>query len=382
MRTHIWAAALLAATLAGCDTEPEPLHPVDMTTTDRTEDYYARLRAWKDSCLAPNYGGPVAFGWYGNWVGSGVSLENSLRGLPDSVALISMWGNLFNLNEARRADMRYAQQVKGLRVMMCFIVQNVGDGVTPPTVSSDPGARTAFWQEQAAAKGMTADQAGAIRAYAHAICDSIDKYGYDGFDWDYEPHYGHSGNIAGQAAAEKAFAQALDERLHPQGGPRKLLVIDGEPQSVNAEVGPLFDYFIVQAYQCTGDYDLDGRYASTRSRHQGSMKAAEVAKRYIVTENFETYALTGGYTSYYKRWQGAWRGGGKSMPSLRGMAYWKPVVDGDTLQKGGVGTYHMEYEYMPGQQPSYPALRQAIQIMHGNIDPEGYYSNQQQTNNN
>lgn len=359
------AAALLAATMAGCDTEPEALHPLNTTDPDRTEDYYASLRAWKDSLLAPNYGGPVAFGWYGNWVGSGVSLENSLRGLPDSVSLISMWGNLYNLNETKRADLAYAQQVKGLRVMMCFIVQNVGDGATPPTVTD----RNAFWQEQAAAKGMTNDFAGAIRAYAHAICDSIDKYGYDGFDWDYEPHYGHSGNIAGQSANEKTFAEALAERLHPEGGPRKLLVIDGEPQSVNAEVGPLFDYFIVQAYQSTGDGDLDGRYSQTRSHHQGRMTAQEVAQRYIVTENFETYALTGGYTSYYKRGTASYSGG-KAMPSLRGMAYWRPVVSGDTLQKGGVGTYHMEYEYMPGQQPSYPALREAIQIMHGNIDPE------------
>ena len=45
------------------------------------------------------------------------------------------------------------------------------------------------------------------------------------------------------------------------------------------------------------------------------------------------------------------------------MARWMPLIDGMLSPKGGVGTYHMEYEYNAGKQPSYPALRKAIQIM-------------------
>ena len=51
------------------------------------------------------------------------------------------------------------------------------------------------------------------------------------------------------------------------------------------------------------------------------------------------------------------------MMSLEGMARWMPLIDGMLSPKGGVGTYHMEYEYNAGKQPSYPALRKAIQIM-------------------
>ena len=47
------------------------------------------------------------------------------------------------------------------------------------------------------------------------------------------------------------------------------------------------------------------------------------------------------------------------MPSLLGMARWQPA-DGSG-KKGGVGTYHMEYEY--ALDPEYKYMRQAIQIM-------------------
>ena len=47
--------------------------PANLTESAKTEEYYAALRAYKKTDH------PVAFGWFGNWVGSGVSLENSLR---------------------------------------------------------------------------------------------------------------------------------------------------------------------------------------------------------------------------------------------------------------------------------------------------------------
>ncbi len=85
------------------------------------------------------------------------------------------------------------------------------------------------------------------------------------------------------------------------------------------------------------------------------LEPEDVAKKYIVTENFENYALAGG-VSFTDR-------NGNKMQSLEGMARWMPIVNGKTVQKGGIGTYHMEYEYMAGKQPSYPALRKGIQIM-------------------
>ena len=85
-------------------------------------------------------------------------------------------------------------------------------------------------------------------------------------------------------------------------------------------------------------------------------EAEEVAKKYIVTENFEKWALSGGadFTDRY----------GNKMKSLEGMARWTPIINGKKCVKGGVGTYHMEYEYtIDGTEESYPYLRNAIRIM-------------------
>lgn len=323
-----------AFVFAACDTDVEIKNPANLTDPARTPEYYEALRAYKKTDHQ------VAFGWFGNWVGAGASLENSLRGLPDSVDFVSIWGNWRNLTPERKADLEYVQNVKGTRALMCFIVQNIGDQLTP-----DGEDATTFWGE--------GDEA--IAKYANAICDTIDKYGYDGFDYDYEPHYGASGNISGNASAEKVFIETLGRRLGPKSGTDKMLVIDGEPQSINPELGGYFNYFIVQAYACYSYSDLDSRISDTIDNFAGVLEAEDVAKKYIVTENFENYALAGG-VSFTDR-------NGNKMQSLEGMARWLPIVNGKTVQKGGIGTYHMEYEYMAGKQPSYPALRKGIQIM-------------------
>lgn len=320
--------------ITACDTDAEIKDPANLTDPDRSEQYYEQLRAYKQTDH------PVAFGWFGNWVGAGASLENSLRALPDSVDFVSIWGNWHSLNDVRKADLAYVQQKKGTRALICFIVANVGDQLTPEGI--DP---IEYWGE--------GEQG--IRRYANAICDTIDKYGYDGFDYDYEPHYGSPGNISGRPEAEKVFIEELGKRIGRKSGTQKLLVIDGEPQSINPELGDYFNYFIVQAYACSGDANLDARLSGTIRNFDGVLTPREVAKRYIVTENFENYAPAGGVPFIDRN--------GNDMMSLEGMARWMPLIDGMLSPKGGVGTYHMEYEYNAGKQPSYPALRKAIQIM-------------------
>ena len=178
--------------ITACDTDAEIKDPANLTDPDRSEQYYEQLRAYKQTDH------PVAFGWFGNWVGAGASLENSLRGLPDSVDFVSIWGNWHSLNDVRKADLAYVQQKKGTRALICFIVANVGDQLTPEGI--DP---IEYWGE--------GEQG--IRRYANAICDTIDKYGYDGFDYDYEPHYGSPGNISGRPEAEKVFIEELGKRI-------------------------------------------------------------------------------------------------------------------------------------------------------------------------
>ncbi len=188
------------------------------------------------------------------------------------------------------------------------------------------------------------------------ICDSIDKYGYDGFDIDYEPNYGSPGNLASYPENMLTFVKALGERIGPKSDTGRLLVIDGEPQSIHPETGPYFDYFIVQAYSNlagNSDANLDRRLAGTIANFKGILPPEKVANMYIVTENFESYAPTGG-GDYVDRY-------GNKMRALAGMARWTPTIDGKQVRKGGVGTYHMEYDY-PGD-IEYKYLREAIRIM-------------------
>lgn len=348
-KTYKLFLALLSATFmfSACSdwTDTEIKDPTNLVDINKSEAYYQALREWKKSDHQ------ITFGWFGNWVGEGTSQEHSLRGLPDSVDIVSIWGNCFNLTDARKADMKYAQTVRGLKVMMCWIVDSYGTQLTP----SDVDDRAAFWGEDNPDPNGHIDSI-RIDNYAKAICDTIRKYNYDGFDWDYEPHYGHSGNISGDHWAERIFAHALARELGPLSGTDKVLAMDGEPQSIDPSIGECFNYFIVQAYACTSYSNLDSRINSTIANFEGYLEPAEVAKRYVITENFESYAANGGVSHTTRD--------GARVYSLEGMARYLPIYNGQTLQKGGVGTYHMEYEYkIAGRDETYPYLRRAIQIM-------------------
>ncbi len=312
------------------------------------DEYYQALRAYKKTDH------PIAFGWFGNWTGKGASLENCMAGLPDSVDVISSWGGWRNLTEAQKADLKFVQEVKGTKVLAVFIVQDLGSGnITPAPHNADESSIKAFWGWKDDDENSIMD---AIEKYANAICDTIDKYHFDGFDIDYEPNYGHWGSLSGYPNRMMKFVETMGKRMGPKSGTDKIFVIDGEPQSMPAESGSYFDYFIVQAYGCSGDNNLDYRLRSTINNFTGHLTGEQVAAKYVVTENFENWALSGGvgYTDRY----------GKRMKSLEGMARWTPIVDGKKVRKGGVGTYHMEYEYrVDGKKGTYPFLRQAMQIM-------------------
>lgn len=340
----------LCLIFAACEdwTEVEPKHSENMAGSIFSDEYYAALRAYKASDH------PVAFGWFGNWTGNGASLEKCMAGLPDSVDFISIWGNWRNLTEAQKKDLKYVQEVKGTKALMCFIIANIGDQLTPEEHKSNYKEFWG-WNDNDPASIETA-----IKKYANALCDTIDKYGYDGFDIDYEPNYGAAGNMASYDDRMLLLIKTLRERLGTRAETGKLLVLDGEPQSIVAEAGPYLDYFIVQAYSSPGDntgyMNLDSRLNTAINNFKGILTAEEVAKKYIVTEDFEKHALAGG-SDFQDRY-------GNKMKSLEGMARWTPIINGKKCVKGGVGTYHMEYEFtIDGKEGSYPYLRNAIRIM-------------------
>lgn len=324
----------------------------------KTDEYYKQLREYKKSDHQ------VTFGWFGNWTGVGASYEKSLAGLPDSVDFVSLWGGWKNPTPAQLKDLRYVQQVKGTKALMVFIVQDIGDQLTPAAYSESLEKRKEYWGWK---DGDDAAIKGAIEKYANAICDTIDKYKYDGFDIDYEPHYGHSGTLGGDLEKMTIFIETLSKRIGPKSNTGRLLVIDGEPQSIPSKTGPCFDWFIVQAYRCRGYADLNFRLSNTIKNFEGVMTPEEVAKKYIVTENFEDFALQGGYPFFrnpdYKS-NTETPGVPRYIPSLKGMAKWQPTINGVELRKGGIGTYHMEYEFVvAGKTGTYPFLREALHIM-------------------
>ena len=359
--------AFAVALVAGCSdwTEAEPNNYFE----PRPAEYYEQLREWKKTDHS------VTFGWFGNWTGQGASPVNCLMGLPDSVDFVSMWGNWYGLSPEKWADKREVKSKKGTRVTICFIVANCGDQTTPQSVR-DNWQANGFASEDAAVKDfwgwVDGDQAAidaAIAKYAKSIVDTIDKYDWDGFDFDYEANYGSPGNIAGPYLGDSGdpetnrqrtnfltFVKELGKYLGPKSETDRLLVIDGEPQNMHPDARDYFDYYIIQAYACYSYSNLDSRYEKLlRGLEVGDDEALKqmVTERLIWCENFESYAADGGVTHTTRD--------GQTVNSLKGMAMWESQYG---YRKGGVGTYHMEYEYsLAGHSIEYPYLREASAIM-------------------
>lgn len=288
-------------------TEPEIKVIQDLTkpNIEKDETYWENLRAYKKSDHA------IAFGWFGFWNGGTTKTSGALRNCPDSMDIIAIWGNertKFNLTQAQIEDMRYVQQVKGTKVVFTIFSHFVEFGF-PET---DQG----------------------IEDYANALCDSVYKYGYDGLDLDHEPYVGGENAYFRDRVQMTKFVKALGKRLGPKSGSGKLLLVDGELWEITAEAAPYFDYAVAQAYG-SGASSLQSRYDRIENNWE--------PEQFVVTENFEAY----------------WKTGGR----LLEQAVWNPRQG----RKGGVGTYHMEYEC--AHDPDYKFLRQAIQIQNPAVLP-------------
>lgn len=300
-----------------------------------TDEYYENLRAYKKSDHA------IVYGWYGGWTGKGASLVNCLDGLPDSVDVVSIWGNWRNLTEAQQADMKRVQTLKGTKVLICFIVDNIGAQLTPEGTDARE-----YW-------GWYKDKEVATRAYANAIADTINKYGYDGFDFDYEPNRGHSGDLSSPNPSaqqySKIFIEELGKRIGPQSGTDKLFLVDGDPILLPVGTLKYFNYFVPQTYNSASDTQMDGWYNGMKSSAKGASFEEFNSKKFIGAINYEEEAATGGRDYTDRK--------GNKMQSVKGISRWNPS-DG---RKGGIALYHIEYDY--DKSPEYKYVREAIQQM-------------------
>lgn len=295
----------------------------------------------------------LGFGWFGNWTAKGADPNAYLKGLPDSVDFVSLWGTRGSLTQEQKEDLEYFQKIKGGKALLCWIVQDVGDQLTPPGKSA-----TDYWLKE---KGGN-DPIKACEAYADAIADTIQKYNLDGFDIDYEPGYGHGSRnslmrisqsgvwIADASSAGGtrvnqymyAFIKKLRARLDAMGK-GKLLVMDGEPYLLAPETSKMIDYYIYQAY-----------WESSTTAVRNKIKNDDLdnyIRKTIVTVEFEQKWRTGGVEGYSS----------EDYPELNGkpgaQIYDYATLDIDGIRIAGIGTYHMEYDK---QDMPYKWLRSAL----------------------
>lgn len=308
MINKIFCLFVLATIIVACDTEIENIPLQEPVVRDA--QYYENLRAYKKTKHQ------LAFGWFGGWKAIGTSPVKYLKNLPDSVDVVSIWGTWHSLTPAQLEDLRYMQEVHGTRVTF-----------------------TIFSHNMANFPGNFENVAENIPAAAKAVADSVFKYGYDGVDFDHEC----SGNDLFNNAVNMT---TLLREMRTNLGEDKLICVDGFIEKITEEGWQYADYAVAQAYGTTRPSSLQGRF-NTVSKYIAP-------ERFIVTENFESYWSTGG-VDYTDPELGV-------IPSLIGMAHWQPEGIAEGQYKGGVGSYHMEYEYNLADD-EYKYLRRAIQMM-------------------
>ncbi len=320
---------------------------IELTSADQLtaeqQKYYSELRAWKQT---PHVRG---FGWFGGWTAKGTDPQKYLRMLPDSVDIVSLWGTHGSLTEAQKTDLKLFREVKGGKVLLCWIVQNLGDQLTPQGKNA-----TDYWVTE---KGG-GDFLEGVKAYANAICDTIEKYDLDGFDLDYEPGYGHSGNMATTTAwiSETGnvnmytFIKTLYDRLNPKG---RIVVMDGEPYYMNRATSKMVSYYIYQAYdesttaRALQKLENGGTYGYDEDDYLDNWEGKS-----FLTLEFQKYSKTGGFPRYTS-----------SNPEIQKLDAGRQIMDYATMlmpngkRIAGIGTYHMELDTEGG---SYRFLRQAL----------------------
>lgn len=295
------------------------------------ELYLADLREYKETKH------PVMFGWFNAWSAETPGEYSNLTLIPDSMDIVSIWGNCFNINEKRLKQMREVQS-KGTKVIVGWIVENVGNGL-----SNIPEG------------GWSDDPTTGIKQYAQAILDSIAKYGYDGFDIDYEPSYASPfkpGNHCGDwtndwtdyrpiiscssydnKEYENLFFQTLRnglDKLEAKDGKKKILNINGSIHYLSPEMAPLFSYFVAQSY--------NGSYSGWTSRITNRL-GNDVKDQIIYTETFES--------------------GQANRISFENYANF--VVNNLNREAGGIGAYHINADSFDKNEYRY--VRNAISIM-------------------
>lgn len=135
----------------------------------------------------------------------------------------------------------------------------------------------------------------ALAKYAKALCDSLFVSEWDGFDIDWEPGAGFSDsdgtlNNTTIQVLVKEMGKYIGPKSDPEGKGHKLLCIDGYINYFSEEMEEYVDYWITQSYgHGTPDYTSPGN----------------IPEKLIITENFESFATSGGKLLQQAAWMPA-----------------------------------------------------------------------------
>lgn len=374
------AAMLLPAVSCSEWTEVEVLggiHPTEggeFTQYIPNEDkqaYYAALREYKKTDH------PISFGWYSSWA----PVENdsfgigpgSMTGLPDSLDMVSLWLVYPDLNkdltEVQKRDLDMARNERGLKVLFCLVEANLGAQITPAQPEGSE-LSTDAWRQQY----WKVDELGweeASYQYGLALGKWITEAGYDGFDYDFEPNFGHTGTLASYPARVQRFLEGMSEYFGPNARGEgetvfthgKVLMVDGEPQTLNSSLGRLIDYYNIQAYYCSGYSNLDTRFRNLINKFGPGTECnetiEEIHRKVIWCEDFENNSYRDGGANFSKR-------NGGSCKSLYGMSTWHyPGYEDVRIGGAGAFKFNLVYERIPAGSiyGNWHYIRESIQAM-------------------
>jgi hypothetical protein len=340
----------------------------------RDEVYYKNLRMFK----ATMFDRKLSWGWFGGWTGKGAYMLPSLSGLPDSLDIASIWGDWTTITEERKQELEYVQQVKGTKVDVTELVNNFNWlKFAPEGTETEEQALAYFGWEgdldphdsrngsyQMYNDPASEAQEAAIRKYARAVVELITKNGLDGYDLDWEAQWTR-GSLASYSERLFIYIDEMSKYFGPKSGTEKLLIVDGYIDLLDNRMCTCFNLFVIQAYRASsfaalnGGAGKDNRFASVVRNFIGSLSVDEIAKKTVVTEEYEKGQGATGGVSFTLPW-------GETTNSLKGMALWNPEYEGVKYERsGGCGVYHIEYGYTVKGRISgfYPWIREAIQAM-------------------
>ncbi|MDN3584277.1 glycoside hydrolase family 18 [Mucilaginibacter flavus] len=294
--------------LSACQKQNTPTPLTLQKPTVYSNDYYVKLRAYKNSDHARFF---IWLADYGVKGGISASLGERFAGVPDSVDIISLWGGIpdsvNNPNDYK--EMRFNQRVKGTKLLDVTLV-------TPDRFAS-----------------YSQDDNG-IKQFALKLVKDVYDNDLDGLDIDYEPN----GSIFSSPDNFIKLMVYLSQYVGPKSGTGKLLDIDYYGDIPPAVLAPYVDFVVQQAYGNGSANQLQNNYNALNGYKPG---------QYFPAETFGDYFATGGvpFTNV----------DGTVVTSLLGFGLWNPTQG----RKGGFGVFYGQRDYY--NPAPYGYIRAAIQ---------------------